>query len=207
MLQLNALENPPVVAEPFPHFTAEGVIEAAGLRAINEDFPAITEPGLFPLSELSFGPAFAKLIAEIGSRWLEDLMAQKFGVDLSDKPLMITVRGHCQRKDGHIHTDSKDKIVTCLLYLNQGWNEAGGRLRLLRDGHDLDSVITEVPPEGGTLVAFRRTENSWHGHASFTGPRRYVMFNWVRSEATLARNILRHRLSSRLKRLGLAGGY
>ena len=78
-----------------------------------------------------------------------------------------------------------------------------GRLRLLRDGENIENVIAEVPPNGGTLVAFRRTDNSWHGHLPFEGPRRYVMFNWVRSGAALSRNLTRHRISAKLKQLGI----
>lgn len=207
MLRLDAIERSPITLQPFSYFTTKGVLDSQWIERINGDFPVIDRPGVFPLSELSFGPAFAKLISEIDSLELEAVMERKFGVDLSDKPLMITVRGHCQRKDGRIHTDSKDKIVTCLLYLNDTWQESGGRLRLLRDGHDLDSVIAEVPPDGGTLVAFKRADNSWHGHAPFEGPRRYVMFNWVRSQATLNKNLFRHKLSARLKRLGVSAGY
>ena len=66
-------------------------------------------------------------------------------------------------------------------------------------------AIAEIPPDGGTLVAFKRSERSWHGHAPFEGPRRYVMFNWVRSDAALTREIGRHRLSAKLKRLNPFG--
>jgi len=132
MLRLDNIEKSPVSLEPFSYFRTEGALDSRALGLINHDFPPINGPGIFPLSELSFGPAFAKLIGEIDSLDLEAIMERKFGVDLSDKPLMITVRGHCQRKDGRIHTDSKDKIVTCLLYLNDTWQESGGRLRLLR---------------------------------------------------------------------------
>jgi hypothetical protein len=114
---------------------------------------------------------------------------------------MITVRGRCRASDGQIHTDSTSKVVTCLLYLNDPWGEAGGRLRLLRDPGNIDSTIAEVPPNGGTLVAFRRTDNSWHGHKPFEGERRYVMFNWVVSQAALDRELGRHKLSAKLKRL------
>ena len=121
---------------------------------------------------------------------------------------MITVRGHCQKKDGRIHTDSKDKLVTCLLYLNDpSWSPQGGRLRLLRNGKDLNSTIAEVPPEGGNFVAFKRTENSWHGHEPFEGQRRYIMFNWLQSDVALAKNLGRHRLSAVFKRMGLFDGY
>lgn len=201
MLDLEALRAAPVASDPFPYFTASGTLDPDALAAIRADFPAIAHPGIFPLAELAYGPAFAALIEEIRGADLEDILSEKFDVDLSDKPLMITVRGHCRASDGKIHTDSTSKVVTCLLYLNEPWAEGGGRLRLLRDPGDIDSTIAEVPPDGGTFVAFRRTDNSWHGHKPFKGPRRYVMFNWVTSQAAHDREIGRHRISARLKRL------
>ena len=50
-------------------------------------------------------------------------------------------------------------------------------------------------------MAFRRTENSWHGHKPYQGPRRYIMFNWLTGDGALARNIGRHRISAAFKRL------
>lgn len=200
MLNLEAVANAPVTREPFSFFMAEGVLKSDDLKMIREDFPAITQPGVFPLPELTYGANFERLILDIKSRELEELLEAKFDVDLSDKPLMITVRGHCARRDGRIHTDSTDKVVTCLLYLNDEWASDGGRLRLLRKGDDIESTIVEIPPNGGTFVAFKRSDNSWHGHLPFEGQRRYVMFNWVRSSAALAKNTVRHTLSARIKR-------
>ena len=40
---------------------------------------------------------------------------------------MITVRGCCSEKDGKIHTDSKTKIISLLIYLNSSWGNTGGR--------------------------------------------------------------------------------
>jgi SM-20-related protein len=203
MIHFGAIAGASAAREPFPHLIANGVVDADALSEINRDFPAIRQPGIFPLSELTYGGAFASLVENIKSAELEAILEDKFGVKLSDKPLMVTVRGYCRSKDGRIHNDSKDKLVTCLLYLNDGtWAKEGGRLRLLRDDHDLDNMIAEVAPEGGNFVAFKRTENSWHGHASYEGPRRYVMFNWLTSGAALAKNLGRHRLSAAFKRLG-----
>lgn len=208
MFQLNRLATASVVREPFPYMMATDVVDDGSLARVAADFPNITKPGIFPLSEVTYGQAFADLIKEVHSAELESLISDKFNVDLSDKPLFVTVRGFCQKKDGRIHTDSKDKIVTCLLYLNdKAWNEEGGRLRLLRDGRNLNNMIAEISPQGGTLVAFQRTENSWHGHAPFVGPRRYIMFNWVRSDVALAKNLGRHKLSAAFKRLGIFDGY
>jgi len=200
VIDLDVIEQTPVTQAPFPYLVVENIVDEAGIRNVNADFPEIHAPGVFPLSALETRGAFEALIREIQGPALRDLLAEKFQLDLTDKPLMVTVRGQCQKKDGRIHTDSKDKILTCLLYLNESWGESGGRLRLLRDGKNLDNMIAEVPPSGGTLVAFKRTDISWHGHYPFEGQRRYVMFNWLTSEATLEKNLLRHRLSAWVKR-------
>ena len=63
-------------------------------------------------------------------------IAEKFEVDLVDKPKMYSLRGYTRSKDGRIHTDSKDKIITVLLYLNENWSQEGGKLRVLRSGTD-----------------------------------------------------------------------
>lgn len=208
MLNLDLLAKTPVATEPFPYMTASGVVDLPNLSRITQDFPHIESPGIFPLSQLQYGKAFADLVHEINSDALERLMEEKFGLDLSDKPLMVTVRGYCQKKDGRIHTDSKDKILTCLLYLNEpNWHAEGGCLRLLRDGKNLSNMIAEVPPNGGNLIAFVRTDKSWHGHEPYIGQRRYIMFNWVKSEVALAKNLGRHKLSSVFKRIGLFDGY
>lgn len=203
MLDIAAIDRTLVATAPFKFFLAPGVLSPVDLAAVRADFPKISEPGLFPLSEMSYGPAFARLIEAIRSPDLEAVIARKLGADLRDKPMMITVRSHCRARDGRIHTDIKPKLVTCLLYLNDIWDESAGRLRLLRSGNDLDDYVAEIPPDGGTLVAFLRSDNSWHGHYPYAGERRYIMFNWMASAAALSRQLVRHTLSAKLKR-GLA---
>jgi Rps23 Pro-64 3,4-dihydroxylase Tpa1-like proline 4-hydroxylase len=112
---------------------------------------------------------------------------------------MLTVRSRCAAKDGRIHTDSENKVVTLLFYLNPNWRQEGGRLRLLRSGDDLEDYIAEVSPEAGTLVAFRRSENSWHGHHPFVGTRRYLMVNWMRGERVAGYEQMRHKIAAGLK--------
>jgi hypothetical protein len=203
MLNLAALQSAPLASAPFPHMAVSGLLSEQSLAGISADFPDIRHSGVFPLSELTYGPAFAELVAEIDGDELEGVLAEKFSMSLADKPLMITVRGQCHRRDGRIHTDSKDKLLTCLLYLNErSWDNEGGRLRLLRQGDDLDSVIAEIPPLGGNFAAFQRTDNSWHVHTRFEGQRRYIMFNWLRSDLALGKNLTRHKISAAFKRLG-----
>ncbi len=201
MIDFDAIAKTEPTREPFQFFATPGVLSAMDLAAIREDFPDIRKPGIFPLSVLSHGPAFARLIEDIKSQELEDVMAEKYGVDLSEKPLMITVRGQAQKKDGRIHTDTKTKFVTCLLYLNDIWDEGEGRLRMLRKSDDFNDFIVEIPPSGGTLASFLRSENSWHGHEPYVGERCYVMFNWMTSPAALKRELGRHRFSAKVKQL------
>jgi hypothetical protein len=109
--------------------------------------------------------------------------------------------GRCDLSDGKIHTDSKSKIITVLLYMNETWEQADGRLRLLRSATDLNDIIVEVPPVAGTLLAFKRSHNSWHGHESFSGERRVIQFNWLTSQGNRQSAMLRHHTSASFKRV------
>jgi hypothetical protein len=168
---------------------------------IVKDFPEIAYPGLLPVEATQFGPKFRTLIEELTSPAVAKAFGEKFGLDLSDKPTMVTLRGRCQEKDGRIHTDSEAKLVTALLYFNEDWEAGGGRLRLLRGPDDLNDVIAEVPPNMGTLVAFRRSDKSFHGHEPYVGVRRYVMINWMANSFAARREIMRHKISAQAKKV------
>jgi len=200
MLNVGAIASANATREPFPYFLAQ-VLDKKDVDSIRADFPQIDKPGIFPLDALNYGPAFASLIEELKSPEVAKAIGKQLGVDLTALPTMITVRGRAQAKDGRIHTDTRDKVATCLLYLNGAWEESGGRLRILRNGEDLEDYIAEVPPNGGTFLAFKVSPNSWHGHKPFVGERRYVMMNWLRSEAARSRQLGRHKLSAKVKRL------
>ncbi len=200
-LDLDALKAAPVVHEPLDHLMLAGFVRDAARAAISADYPAIDKPGSFALADLAVTGSVAALIEEMNGEPFRRLIEEKFGVDLAGKATTFTLRGMCGEKDGFIHTDSKSKIVTVLVYLNDAWASDGGRLRLLRNGRDLDDYAAEAPPDFGTLVAFRRSERSWHGHRPFIGPRRVLQMNWVASESAARWQHLRHRLSAAVKRL------
>ncbi len=188
-------------ADPFPHILVPGFVPEAARAALAAAYPKIDRPGSFPVADLRFGAAFAEFLAEIEGPAMRAAFAEKFDIDLSGRPTMVTVRGQAQLKDGSIHTDTASKLITVLVYMNETWEAKGGRLRLLRSADDLEDMVTEVPPAAGTLLAFRVTRNSWHGHAPASGPRRVVQLNWVESEKIVRRERLRHGLSARVKRL------
>jgi SM-20-related protein len=201
MLDLERFRTTPLTHEPFEFLVVPEFIKAEACAAIDKDYPNVARPGSFPLREVTYGSAFAKLIEEMRSEEFRKAFEAKFNIDLTDRPDMITVRGRCSEKDGKIHTDSETKIITILLYMNSAWESSGGQLRLLRSGTNLEDVILEVPPTAATLLAFRRSNNSWHGHKPFSGPRRVVQFNWVTSEAVVRREQNRHRLSAWMKKV------
>ena len=201
MLDLERFRTTPLTREPFDFLVVPEFVRPEARGAIDQDYPEVPRPGSFPLREVTYGPAFANLIDEMRSEEFRKAFEEKFGVDLSNRPDMITVRGRCSEKDGKIHTDSETKIITILIYMNSAWESLGGQLRLLRSGENLDDMILEVPPTEGTLLAFRRSSNSWHGHKPFSGPRRVIQFNWVTSDAVVRREQNRHRFSVWLKKL------
>ncbi|MBZ0325219.1 MAG: 2OG-Fe(II) oxygenase, partial [Alphaproteobacteria bacterium] len=65
LLNFDRLAATPAVRDPFRHLVATDLIAPPALAEIGADFPRIKGAGIFPLSELRYGPAFARLIDEI----------------------------------------------------------------------------------------------------------------------------------------------
>lgn len=201
LIDLDRFRATPLAADPYDHLVVPGFIRAEARDAIHRDYPEVATPGSHPLPELRYGPVFQRLMAEIQGPEMTAAFEEKFGISLSGHPTMVTVRGHARAKDGQIHTDSKTKIITVLIYMNPAWESPDGRLRLLRTPDSLDDPVVEVPPDEGTLLAFRNGPTAWHGHTSVEGPRRAIQLNWVTDEGVVRREQFRHGLSSKLKRL------
>jgi hypothetical protein len=91
-------------------------------------------------------------------------------------------------------------VITALIYLNDDWPGEGGRLWVLRGPDNLEDMAAEVAPLAGTLISFRRTDTSWHGHKPFDGPRKAIMLNWMVDAAAARRETLRHTVSAGVKR-------
>ncbi len=200
-LDIAALEKTPLKRDPYDYLVVPDFVLAERFPAVVGDYPAVPGPGSHPLSVVEIGGHFESLIDELDGAEFRRAIETKFDIDLSDRPTMFTVRGECRATDGKIHTDSTTKLITVLLYMNEKWDKDGGRLRILKSGTDLNDYVDEVPPHGGTLLVFRRSENSWHGHEPFDGPRRAVQMNWVTDQSVVAREQGRHRLSSTIKKL------
>jgi SM-20-related protein len=199
-IDLEAFRNTELVRDPYEYVVVSDFLKPGALDAINDDYPKLKRHGSYPVSEVDSGPSFTALLDELASGPVTQAFAEKFEIDLTDRPTMVTVRGHCHAKDGRIHPDSDDKLITVLIYLNTDWENPNGRLRILRSKNDIEDYAAEVPPQAGTLLAFRRSDRSFHGHTTYVGERRVIQLNWVLDDNVVRREQARHRRSARIKK-------
>ena len=203
-LNLDRLRSAKVESDPFLYTIVPGFLSADTVSRINATYPNIAKGGSYPVESLDSNMGIKTVIDELDSPAFEQLIAEKFDVELAGRPKMYSLRGYTRAKDGSIHTDSKDKIITVLLYLNENWQQPGGRLRILRNGTDVDNFAAEVPPDNGTLLVFKRSDTSWHGHHPFDGQRRSLQMNWMTSEGSKGFHAIRHKISAAVKKLTAA---
>ncbi|MBC7132375.1 MAG: 2OG-Fe(II) oxygenase [Roseovarius sp.] len=199
ILDFGAVEKAPLTTDPFSFMVATDVIPADMLERVNADYPQIDVPANFKPENLQYGPLFAQILEDLDSPEFERMISRKFDIDLSQTTKSITVRKLSEPSDGNIHTDHWSKIMTVLLYFNPEWTQEGGKLRMLRGKDDIEDYVAEVTPLGGTLLAFKRSDNSYHGYKRFDGERRMVQVNWVRSDPIALQ-------AQRLSRLGTHTG-
>jgi hypothetical protein len=204
-LDIPAFEAAALQSQPFDHVVVPNFVPATARAAILRDFPKMDQGGSFPAESLGVGAACAALLEALQGPDLREAMAAKFDVNLGGRPSMMTFRGHSRAKDGRIHRDSSSKILTALIYLNETWEAKTGRLRLLRGPDDMEDYVIEVPPDKGTLIAFRCAENAYHGYKPFIGERRSLQLNWVTDEAVKKRELSRHGFSAFVKSLSPFG--
>jgi hypothetical protein len=201
LVDLAALERTPVAETPFQHLLLPRFLAEPALSAVIADYPATPGPGAHPVGDLVCAGAFQGLLDALLGPEFEAAIERKFGVELKGLPTFCTVRGFCGPRDGRVHTDTPDKVITVLLYPNQSWEPSGGRLRLLNGRGGLDDPAVEAPPDGGTLLIFRRSAHSWHGHLPFVGPRRVIQLNWITRRDFVAFKNFRLRAEHALSRM------
>lgn len=187
---------------PFSFLVAAGQLPGQFGSTLREDFPRYAGAGYFPFEESDCGPSVRRLVAELTAPAFADAIGARIGVErLGQYPILVTLCRSLNKRHGTIHTDSKSKVASALLYLNESWPDtSAGCLRLLRriDGID-DMLVPEIKPLYGNLVAFKRSENSFHGHLPFEGERRVIQVAWLTSEAEKQRKTRRGRVSRFLK--------
>ena len=200
LLDKNQLNLARVDNNFFPYFHVKNALSNfLNSSDLVKDFPDIDSGGSFPSDNLKEGD-IKKLVEELEGDEFKAILENKLGVNLKDAEVITTLRGFSRFKDGKIHTDSQSKIVTVLLYLNKDWDNEIGNLRLLKKNNDLDNYIQEISSEYGNLVAFKVTDNCWHGFMPFEGKRLSIQLNYIYPKSLNIHKI-RHKLSASFKKL------
>tara|TARA_A100001015_G_scaffold186525_1_gene207644 strand:- start:1740 stop:2366 length:627 start_codon:yes stop_codon:yes gene_type:complete len=200
LLDKNQLNLAKVDNNFFPYFHVENALSNfLNSSDLVKDFPDIDSGGSFPSDNLKEGD-IKKLVEELEGDEFKAILENKLGVNLKDAEVITTLRGFSRFKDGKIHTDSQSKIVTVLLYLNKNWDNEIGNLRLLKKNNDLENYIQEISSEYGNLVAFKVTDNCWHGFMPFEGKRLSIQLNYIYPKS-LNMHKIRHKLSASFKKL------
>jgi hypothetical protein len=189
-------------SEPFPYVIATAMVDEHAAAALRKAFPMSEQAGFIPYDRSTCGPEFSQLVEEVTSPAFADAIGDRLGVArMSEMPVLVTICSRLNKRHGTIHTDSKSKVASALLYLNDDWVPgSAGSLRLLARDDDIESLLTpEIPPIYGTLVAFRRTDKSFHGHLPFEGERRVIQFAWLTDREALERKTRRGRMQRLFK--------
>ena len=203
-LNIDRLRRAKLHTGPFEYTVVPGFLSPNTLNRLIATYPDNIKGGSYPLETVTVAPELQEVLDELNGPGFEQAIEEKFGVDLAGLPKMYSLRGYCRNSDGKIHCDSKDKVITALLYLNEKWTHAGGKLRILRSGTDLEDYSEEVFPDDGTLLVFRCSATSFHGHGPFEGVRRSIQMNWMVSDKKRVFHKIRHKISASFKRLAAA---
>lgn len=178
VVDYDILKQASLRTDPFDYVVAPNFLTKSALEAANLDFPVLRTAGNYGIERLKFGYGFGRVIEALRSPEMTATVGEKFGLDLSESILKISIRGYCEESDGNIHADHWSKVITGLIYFNFDWPHEGGRLRMLRSSDDIEDFSEEVVPAGGTFLLFRRTDHSYHGHKPFVGERRILQASW-----------------------------
>jgi SM-20-related protein len=198
MINLDTIKSTKLKTEPFPYFAIPQSLDDTKLAQLVQEFPNIQRGGSFNKEDLDLSSNYQALHDSLDSPAFRQALSDKFDVDVMGSPLMLTYRGFSRKKDGRTHTDSKTKLLTILIYFNDGWPAETGKLRIL-NSDNMDDVAEEVNPTAGSMIAFKVTDNCWHGYPSFEGTRNAIQVNFLASEAASKKHKFFHKISAKLK--------
>ena len=193
-----------VRSEPFHFLIAREQLPRDSARTLYDDFPQYAGAGFFPYEAKDCGNSINQLIGDLIDPAVATAIGAKLGIEnLGHYPTLVTLCRALNKRHGTIHTDSKSKVATALLYLNASWPDtSAGCFRFLARIDNVDDVVApEVKPVYGNFVVFKRADNSFHGHLPFEGDRRVIQVAWLTSEDEKLRKTKRGKLSRLFKKL------
>lgn len=193
-----------VLRQPFPFMVAHGQLPDEARSELDRDFPRYSSAGFFPYDSRDCGPSVNALIADMTAPAFAGAVGSRLGIDnLHQYPTLVTVCRLLNKRHGTIHTDSRSKVATALIYLNGQWPDTSdGCLRFLHKIDDIDSLVApELIPLYGEFAVFKRCDNSFHGHLPYEGERRVIQVAWLTSENEKLRKTKRGKFSRAFKKL------
>ena len=201
ILKLDALKNAEVSHTPYPYFIVENALADSEVQAVIQDFPKIEQGGSYNIEDVEIKPNFDRFLKSLDTPEFRQILTDKFDVNVMEHPMMVTLRGYSRQNDFCIFIDSKSKLLTVLIYLNESWDAPNGRLRILNNDNDINNYVTEINAGPGSLVAFKVTDNGWHGYIPYEGQRQSIQINFLTSEKANAKHKFFHGLSAKMKKI------
>jgi len=190
--------------EPFAFLVAREQLPRAAADVLDRDFPRYESAGFFPYQAEDCGPSIVACVDALTSPEFARALGERLGIaQLESYPTLVTICRLLNKRHGTIHTDSRSKVATALLYLEPEWpHGSAGALRFLSRIDSIDALVApEISPVYGTIAAFRRADDSFHGHLPFEGERRVIQVAWLTSLEEMERKTKRGRFSRLLKKI------
>jgi hypothetical protein len=105
---------------------------------------------------------FAKYLI---SKDYHDLISDVMKIDLANCTTSAAICRYRTDSFNGAHTDRSHRVVSQIIYLNRVWMRAWGGDFLILRAPDISAVASRVAPAFNTMVAFIRSERSWHAVA------------------------------------------
>ena len=107
-------------------------------------------------------PLWLALAEDLLSPAYRDALSAASGLDLSSAQMEANVIHYGPGSWLGPHVDLKEKILTHIIYFNEGWDPRdGGCLNILRS-RDPEDKVAEIPPLVGSSSLLVRSDRSWH---------------------------------------------
>src|SRR5579871_3871043 len=135
--------------EPFPFMIAHGQLPDEARGDLDRDFPKYASAGFFPYDPSDCGPSVNLLVQQMTTPEFASTIGRQLGIEkLGSYPTLVTLCRALNKRHGTIHTDSRSKVATALLYLNPQWPDTSeGCLRFLNRIDDIDDLAApELTP-------------------------------------------------------------
>lgn len=164
---------------PFPHVVLDAIWDDSLLVRVANEFPesgwkSYQTPNEYKLESAQLGPAAIELFEALGSEGFRSELTELTGIE----GLSMEVVGggyHLIPPEGRlgVHTDFNRSPATghfrrlnLLIYLNAGWQDAGGHLELWPEdkAERARGEHVSIAPEWNRTVIFETSYRSWHGH-------------------------------------------